>query len=123
MAQHLMPFGVGTRICGGQNLAQIVLRVALTAFIANFDISANRMETNEKTMEIKDAFVRDFSPIDHAAFLTPPLTYRSSTRRLRNASSCSRLASAKDSPIVPLARFGTTIFPSTIFPSILPVFT
>ena len=35
MAQHLMPFGVGTRICGGQNLAQIVLRVALAAFVAN----------------------------------------------------------------------------------------
>ena len=53
-----MPFGVGTRICGGQNLAQIVLRVALATFVANFDISVNRQETNEKTMQIKDAFVR-----------------------------------------------------------------
>ena len=58
MTQHLMPFGVGTRTCGGQNLAQIVLRVVLASLIANFDVSADRRETNESTMEIKDAFVR-----------------------------------------------------------------
>ena len=58
MAQYLMPFGVGTRVCGGQNLAQIVLRVMLAALVVNFDISANRQETNDRTMEIKDAFVR-----------------------------------------------------------------
>ncbi|KAH9939286.1 cytochrome P450 [Epithele typhae] len=57
MSQYLMPFGIGNRVCGGQNLAQIVLRVALAAVVANFDISANREETNEKTMQIKDAFV------------------------------------------------------------------
>ncbi|TBU45170.1 cytochrome P450 [Dichomitus squalens] len=57
MSQHLMPFGVGSRVCGGQNLAQIVLRVAVAAIACNFDISANSSETNEHTMQIKDAFV------------------------------------------------------------------
>ena len=57
MSQYLISFGVGTRMCGGQNLAQIVLRAALAAIVSNFDISANRDETNERTMEIKDAFV------------------------------------------------------------------
>ncbi|KAI0658588.1 cytochrome P450 [Cubamyces menziesii] len=57
MAQFLMPFGVGTRVCGGQNLAHMVLRIAIATLVVNFDVSANLAETNEKTMEIKDAFV------------------------------------------------------------------
>ncbi|KAI0750628.1 cytochrome P450 [Daedaleopsis nitida] len=57
MSQYLMPFGVGSRMCGGQNLAQIVLRVAIAAIASNFEISVNRSETNERTMQIKDAFV------------------------------------------------------------------
>ncbi len=52
-----MPFGIGSRICGGQNLAQIVLRVSIAAMACNFDVSANSSETNERTMQIKDAFV------------------------------------------------------------------
>lgn len=57
MLQHLMPFGVGTRQCGGQNLAHITVRAAIAAIVSNFEISANRTETNEGTMQIKDAFV------------------------------------------------------------------
>ena len=53
----MIPFGVGSRVCGGQNLAQIVLRVAVSAIACSFDISANSAETNERTMQIKDAFV------------------------------------------------------------------
>ena len=57
MSQYMIPFGVGSRVCGGQNLAQIVLRVAVSAIASSFDISANSAETNERTMQIKDAFV------------------------------------------------------------------
>ncbi|OJT09013.1 hypothetical protein TRAPUB_38 [Trametes pubescens] len=57
MSQYLMPFGIGTRVCGGQNLAHIVLRVAIASMAVNFDITANLTETNEQSMEIKDAFV------------------------------------------------------------------
>ncbi|KAH9854908.1 cytochrome P450 [Lenzites betulinus] len=57
MSQHWMPFGVGTRVCGGQNLAHMVLRIAIASMAANFDIAANLAETNEQTMVIKDAFV------------------------------------------------------------------
>ncbi|RDX55380.1 cytochrome P450 [Lentinus brumalis] len=57
MMQYLMPFGVGTRQCGGQNLAHITVRAAMAAVVSNFEISANLEETNERTMQIKDAFV------------------------------------------------------------------
>jgi cytochrome P450 len=56
MNQHMMPFGTGTRVCGGQNLAQVMLRVAIAAVIKNFNIAAPA-ETNERSMEIKDSFV------------------------------------------------------------------
>ncbi|KXN88975.1 hypothetical protein AN958_06437 [Leucoagaricus sp. SymC.cos] len=56
MNQHMMPFGTGTRVCGGQNLAQVVLRVALAGVVKNFTIAAPA-ETNERSMEIKDSFV------------------------------------------------------------------
>lgn len=55
--QYLMPFGVGNRQCGGQNLAHITVRAAMAAVVSNFEISANLEETNERTMQIKDAFV------------------------------------------------------------------
>ncbi|KIJ69700.1 hypothetical protein HYDPIDRAFT_77913 [Hydnomerulius pinastri MD-312] len=56
MSQYLMPFGTGTRICGGMNLAQIMLKLAVAAIARNFNIEAPP-ETNERSMEIKDAFV------------------------------------------------------------------
>ncbi|KAI0337959.1 cytochrome P450 [Trametopsis cervina] len=56
MAQQMIPFGVGTRVCGGQNLAQIVLRMVVAVVARNFTITAKPEETNERTMEVRDAF-------------------------------------------------------------------
>ncbi|KJA17738.1 hypothetical protein HYPSUDRAFT_57557 [Hypholoma sublateritium FD-334 SS-4] len=56
MSAYMMPFGTGSRICGGQNLAQMMIKVVLAAFVKNFDIVAPA-ETNERSMEIKDSFV------------------------------------------------------------------
>lgn len=56
MNQHMMPFGTGSRMCGGQNLAQMMLRVAVVAIVRNFEIEAP-LETNERTMDIRDSFV------------------------------------------------------------------
>lgn len=60
MTQYMMPFGAGTRVCGGQNLAQAILRIAITAIVKNFNIAAPA-ETNERSMEIKDSFVSPLS--------------------------------------------------------------
>ncbi|KAF9804687.1 hypothetical protein IEO21_09276 [Rhodonia placenta] len=57
MHQHMMPFGVGTRVCGGQNLAQMMLRIVIAALVRNFNVIANSAETNERTMEMRDAFI------------------------------------------------------------------
>ena len=60
MNQSLMPFGIGTRVCGGQNLAQLMMRIAVAGLARNFDISA-APETTAKTMDIRDAFVSKIS--------------------------------------------------------------
>ena len=65
MTQHLMSFGLGTRVCGGQNVARMMLRMILATVVRNFDIYANTVETNERTMKIMDAFVRKH----HFAFI------------------------------------------------------
>lgn len=56
MHQHLMPFGAGSRLCGGQNLAHLVIRVVIAAVVRNFDI-VSPPETNDTSMSTKDAFV------------------------------------------------------------------
>lgn len=56
MARYLMPFGTGSRHCGGMNLAYMMLRIIVAALIRNFNVAAPP-ETNERSMEIKDAFV------------------------------------------------------------------
>lgn len=56
MTQYMMPFGTGSRVCGGQNLAQVMLRVVVASIVRNFDIVA-AAQTTEKTMEMKDSFV------------------------------------------------------------------
>ncbi|KAF5364054.1 hypothetical protein D9756_000128 [Leucocoprinus leucothites] len=56
MNQHMMPFGTGTRVCGGKTLAQVMLRITTAAVVRNFNIAAP-VETNERSMEIKDSFV------------------------------------------------------------------
>lgn len=57
MAQHLMPFGAGTRACPGRNQAQIMFRVTIAALVVNFDLVCDPRETNEETMALRDAFV------------------------------------------------------------------
>ena len=56
MNRHMMPFGTGSRVCGGQNLAQMVLRIAITAIARNFDV-VSPPETTETSMEMRDSFV------------------------------------------------------------------
>jgi cytochrome P450 len=56
MNRHMMPFGTGSRVCGGQNLAQMVLRIAITAIARNFDV-VTPPETTETSMEMRDSFV------------------------------------------------------------------
>jgi len=57
MKSHYMPFGYGSRICGGQNLSSMMLRILLASLIRNFDIVANTDETNDDTMDMRDSFV------------------------------------------------------------------
>ncbi|KAI5893315.1 cytochrome P450 [Schizophyllum commune H4-8] len=56
MIANLNPFGFGTRVCGGQNLAQIMLRIGVAVIARNFRIEVPA-ETTEKSMAIRDAFV------------------------------------------------------------------
>ncbi|KAI0254878.1 cytochrome P450 [Lactifluus subvellereus] len=56
MHRHMMPFGTGSRVCGGQNLAQMILRIAIAAIVRNFDL-LSPPETTEKSMEMRDSFV------------------------------------------------------------------
>ncbi|KAJ7628908.1 cytochrome P450 [Roridomyces roridus] len=56
MASHMMPFGTGSRICGGMNLAHLILRNVLVAVLRNFDVEA-APGTDEKSMDIRDSFV------------------------------------------------------------------
>lgn len=65
-----MPFGVGSRICGGQNLAQLVLRIVVAVVVRSFEVRADIKETNERSMEIKDAFV---SSLDDANTILFPV--------------------------------------------------
>lgn len=49
-------------------MAQIILKVLVVGIMRNFNISANPSETNERTMDIRDAFVStefSVSPKDH----------------------------------------------------------
>ena len=57
MQQYYMPFGTGSRVCGGDKLAMMMLRITVASVVRNFDIQANPKETNERTMDIKDSFV------------------------------------------------------------------
>ena len=60
MTASLNPFGFGTRICGGQNLAQIMLRIGVAVIARNCHIEVPP-ETTEKSMAIRDAFVSSLS--------------------------------------------------------------
>ena len=67
MISNFIPFGIGPRICAGQNLANMVLRFALASIARNFDISAPP-ETTVKTMKPQEGIVRIF-------VLFPPYPY------------------------------------------------
>lgn len=56
MAAHMFPFGHGPRVCAGQNMAQMILRIALATIVRNFDI-VTAHDTNEQSMAMKDSFV------------------------------------------------------------------
>ena len=60
MTANLNPFGFGTRVCGGQNLAQIMLRIGVAVIARNLRIEVPP-ETTEKSMAIRDAFVSSLS--------------------------------------------------------------
>jgi cytochrome P450 len=57
MQAHFFPFGTGSRQCGGQNMAQAVIRMVVAAIVRNFDI-VSPPETNEDSMQMCDSFVR-----------------------------------------------------------------
>lgn len=91
MAQHMMPFGTGSRVCGGQNLAQVMLRLAVAAIARNFDVAAPA-ETNERSMEIRDSFV---SALLTNTLMPAHVAPRSSSRPLWSANSSSILVNNK----------------------------
>ncbi|KLO04572.1 cytochrome P450 [Schizopora paradoxa] len=72
LSAHLFPFGHGPRVCGGQNLAQMMLRIALATIVRNFDL-APAVGTNEKSMEIKDSFVIFPASLECRLIFTPRL--------------------------------------------------
>ncbi|KZT70257.1 cytochrome P450 [Daedalea quercina L-15889] len=57
MNQHMVPFGVGSRLCGGHALAQLVMRMVIAVVARNLNITADVTQTNERSMEMRDAFV------------------------------------------------------------------
>ncbi|KAJ7627322.1 cytochrome P450 [Roridomyces roridus] len=56
MANHLIPFGTGSRLCGGMNLAHLGLRMILAAVLRNFHVEA-APGTDERSMDARDSFV------------------------------------------------------------------
>jgi hypothetical protein len=55
-AASMMPFGLGTRVCVGQALAQAALRIALAALVRNFAITADQ-STTKASMTMRHGFV------------------------------------------------------------------
>lgn len=56
MKRHFMPFGLGSRICLGQNIAMLEMRMAIATFIRSFEIKlpANH---NPADVELKDLWL------------------------------------------------------------------
>ena len=57
MHKHLVSFGIGTPQCGGQNLAQLMLRIVVAVVARSLEPRADVRETNERNMVMCDAFV------------------------------------------------------------------
>ncbi|KAH7108039.1 cytochrome P450 [Auriculariales sp. MPI-PUGE-AT-0066] len=56
MRSNFFPFGLGSRVCGGQNLAMTNARIAIATLIRNFDVVAPP-QTTASSMYILEAFV------------------------------------------------------------------
>jgi hypothetical protein len=114
MQQHFMPFGTGSRGCGGQNLAMMMLRIVVAAIARNFDTIAPA-ETNDKSMKHMDSFVCFcFGPLFNLrAFLT--YYYRFFSRRLWSASSISGPAFISRVPALPNAFYSLRVTSSLTF--------
>jgi cytochrome P450 len=54
MTKHFMPFGLGTRVCAGRNMAMMILKLVIASFVIQFDIKVDEKETNAKTMQPRD---------------------------------------------------------------------
>jgi cytochrome P450 len=63
MNKHYMPFGVGTRVCAGRNMAMIIIKIVVASFVLRFEIKADEKETNAKTMAPRDTHVVSFFSI------------------------------------------------------------
>lgn len=59
MQAHFMPFGTGSRICGGHALAMMMMRTTVAVIARNFEIIAAE-GTDEKSMEPRDSFVSSY---------------------------------------------------------------
>ena len=80
MHQHFVPFGIGVRSCGGQNLAWVVLRVVLAGVCRSFGLEAPE-ETTVESMAIRDSFVSGLHTCGVEARLTVIMGRLSSLQR------------------------------------------
>ncbi|KAF9004238.1 cytochrome P450 [Cyathus striatus] len=72
MMQHMIPFGTGTRMCGGHHLAQAMLKLSVAAISRNFNVIAPT-KTDERSMEMKDSFVMFPASMECNLVFTPRL--------------------------------------------------
>ncbi len=114
MNRHMMPFGTGSRVCGGQNLAQMVLRIAISAIARNFDV-ISPPETTETTMEMRDSFVR--YRVFPSALDLERLTFICALGYLPGVNDLSSDLQPAQGSINP--QIGTTYFPTLFFTLIL----
>lgn len=98
MAQHMMPFGTGSRVCGGQVLAGVMMKIVLVALLRNFEFEAAE-GTDEGSMGIRDSFVcLSFLPFLSRVVLIGFSLRRSSSPPRWSANSSSTLASMHNGP-------------------------
>ncbi|KAJ6554159.1 cytochrome P450 [Mycena capillaripes] len=69
-AAHTMPFGLGTRTCSGQPLAQAALRIAVAALVRNFTITSHA-STTKASMAMRHGFVNFPAGGECKLILTP----------------------------------------------------
>ena len=77
MFANMTPFGFGPRVCAGQNMAMMAIRMVLAAAARNFNI-ISPPETNEKSMDPLDSFVSESAVIIiliHVVFFSDVLRF------------------------------------------------